>query len=679
MSSCNFTNIIPSNQCIGDSLKTINSNFLSLDTAICNTPRIIETDEDIYFTPVSDGLGYPKIKSTTASTPIYSKQFESLNSVVSLTSMMLTDGFSTSVYKFPYVISPFDVKPMATFDCISQANGTPYLTLLWSCSSSLKNIETVYSTNSSASFLMPGNITPNDHVTTMFQDQDTLYIGGSFTKIGEIECNKMAIIDLSGGASTSLGYTGSLISTPVNFGGDLGEEGEVTFIQKASIVTEIRTMDLLIIAGSFKSANRGRGLTIWDNGILTTYPFYVNGVVHDCILVNDSLYIVGYFDFINYGNSPQPLNSGQRIYTKSIAKINLKVLATSQNEKAIDVSFCEEVSQIFSSSSEIFSIVYHSNQLFIGGDFQSERSGVLYHKNLMSVNLNGQELSTWNIIVDKPVRTLMIDDPLSHLYVGGDFTRISTQRDTYNDLSLPLSDETIFNRAAAFDLSIPIAPVITDWKPKFNRSVKKFAKHNSLNDGFIYAMGNFTELNDSYIEHIAALTKATDVIDGNQVGKLVNWSVYLPTSPPTVTHALLRDSRENSRSVFIGGTFTRLNKEQRFYFARVTGVGESIDIYSRQELYWDIGMKIVSGNENYSFDFDQTPTTRAKAPIGNPNAIQKTTIKLNYKDFSAISKGQLCRFFVKRPGRVNSYNELSVSDDTFRESVYVHGWYLQFK
>ncbi len=36
MSACNLTTAIDGNQCIGDSLATINTNFDSLDTAVCN-------------------------------------------------------------------------------------------------------------------------------------------------------------------------------------------------------------------------------------------------------------------------------------------------------------------------------------------------------------------------------------------------------------------------------------------------------------------------------------------------------------------------------------------------------------------------------------------------------------------------------------------------------------------
>jgi len=458
----------------------------------------------------------------------------------------------------------------------------------------------------------------------------------------------------------------------------LGEEGDVTFIQKKKLQANNKLLDLVIVAGGFRSSIFGRSLTIWDE---TTphirYPFYVNGPIHNCLIDQNFLYIAGYFDFLNYGAGPQPENSGQRIYTKSLARINLSSLANLQNEQVIDREFCETFSQNFNGSVELMSLARYGECLYVGGEFKAEKNGLLLNRNLLSIFLTGELNPFWKIVVDKPVRALLIDNPLSFLYVGGDFTRIVPQRDVYNNIFQQFSSETAFSRAAAFDVSISKTPVITNWRPKFNGSVKKFEREDPYSNSYIYALGDFTQINETSVDYVAALTKATNTIGNNENGNVVKWSVYLPSPTPQqspITNALLK----SKDTILIGGNFARINNQQRLYFARVGSIKSTSLRPIQQEVVWDVGMKILGGNEPYLFDFNNTLVFRGKGFCVGNGSIQKTTIKIDNSFFRDIFPKQYCRFFIKRPGSEGANKNVFLTDDTFQESIYLHGWFVQF-
>lgn len=73
MSSCNFTTLIDENQCIGDSLDTINANFSALDVAACDT-------KVTYNTLIRTLTAFAANPATTYTT--LSTQFRELSSLI---------------------------------------------------------------------------------------------------------------------------------------------------------------------------------------------------------------------------------------------------------------------------------------------------------------------------------------------------------------------------------------------------------------------------------------------------------------------------------------------------------------------------------------------------------------------------------------------------------------------
>ena len=391
MPSCQYTTLIPSSQCIGDSLRTINSNFTILNDELCKIPRAVGDGKDTFVTHEMDLLGCNNIKLEIAPKPTLYKKFDSISGNVTLSSCALSDGFNADMYVFPYISSLKDSKPIGTFDAISE-NGSPQLTLFWTASSN--NAETVFATNSSVSFGQRGSVSPDGPVHCFCEVGDTLYIGGEFNNIGTTISRKFATIDWGGGdLHNELGNVGLSAVSLFDESVDFGKNGSVNFIKNVSITVDIEDndiRDIFIVGGSFKSPTAGRSLLIYSNSDQQGYQFYVNGSLHDCAVVGSDLYVVGRFDFVNYGNAAESFKSGKRYYSKSILKISLIKLLNNQQHNCIDSAFCQTIQSSLTNVCEINCIVETSNQLFIGGEFFAEIDGLLNQQNLMALTLTGE-------------------------------------------------------------------------------------------------------------------------------------------------------------------------------------------------------------------------------------------------------------------------------------------------
>ena len=665
MSNCSFTRKIPSQQCIGDSLRTINSNFSALDAGLCDLPSIGSFDLDIH--PGLDLLGYPKINISAEVAPIYQKEL-SFSSLVTLSSLKFSDSTSISAYSFPYDGSPLNAKPFGTFETISNGTGSPQLTLFW-MGSSANSLATVFAANSSVSLGSKGPIWFNDTVDCFYKDGSTLYVGGQFTQVGGTSTRKFAAIDLNGGAlHPTLGRTGALTTSPLEAGGDLGSGGTVNFITKKTVSGN----ELIIVGGSFNSNIKGRSLTIHNETLGISYPFYFNGELRDFIVDGNDLYIVGEFDFCNYGPSAGTTVSGSRIYSKSIAKINLLLLFTSPNA-CIDTDFSANIENLFAKSVSLFCIEQQGDILYLGGSFRIQTGTVTDYQNLIAIGLNGLPRTTWKVIVDGPVYTMVNDPLLSYLYIGGKFSTIATQGPYYDRLaSLPQS--TRCYNAAAFSLVNPSVPALRDWKPKFNGPVHKMILHEVDDlDSYVYCMGAFTEVNSTSVGHICSIIKNTAVFDN--AGALgPSWPVYLQSGSSPNSNALLKDTG----CLFVGGNFTSVNGIIKYHFAKIAGVNESPSIAAPTKVSWDIGGQICSQNQSVVLDFANIPVKRSEAEVGPYGAINKTTFEPLQEGFKGLTKNQLCRFYIKRPGNIGIFQNFPATDDTYQKNVFLLGWTIDF-
>ena len=675
MPSCQYTTLIPSSQCIGDSLRTINSNFTILNDELCKIPRAVGDGKDTFVTHEMDLLGCNNIKLEIAPKPTLYKKFDSISGNVTLSSCALSDGFNADMYVFPYISSLKDSKPIGTFDAISE-NGSPQLTLFWTASSN--NAETVFATNSSVSFGQRGSVSPDGPVHCFCEVGNTLYIGGEFNNIGTTISRKFATIDWGGGdLHNELGNVGLSAVSLFDESVDFGETGSVNFIKNTSITKNIDTndiRDIFIVGGSFRSDTAGRSLTVWDNTVKRAYQFYVNGSLHDCAVVGSDLYVVGRFDFVNYGNAAESFKSGKRYYSKSILKISLLKLLTGQDHNCIDLAFCETIQSSLTNVCEINCIVETSNQLFIGGEFFAEIDGLLNQQNLMALTLTGETVQSIKLIVNKAICTMAYDVDVSVLYIGGEFTRIVQQSKFSDPLNQPvMKSEGVYLHAAAFDVQIEQAPVLMDWQPRFNGAVRKIEIHNTFINSNIYAIGDFTQINDEYSSHAAAVTKASDPLVSNKIGAKVDWAIETPTAPTRNTNALLK----GRRGVYIGGTFTKIGGTTRFYFSNVAGAGETAGNV-KADVAWDFGGKVLTANESYSLTFSEVNVVRSRTLCKQNGTVNVTTFAPLRETFQNQRAGHLCRFFIRRPCYSSASGKLDLTDDTYTKSVKIVGWSLSY-
>ena len=679
MPACQYTTLIPSNQCIGDSLRTINTNFTVLNDEICKIPKIAGNDKSTSVFHEMDLLGCNKLIIDTAPTQQFFKKFDSFTSNVSLTSYTSSDGFTNQVYNFPYISSSQDEKPIGIFDTITE-NGTPQITLFWM--SSAKNAETLFAVNSSVSFVQTGDTTPNGPVHCFCEHEGSLIIGGAFTKIGTAIQQKLATINLNGGLlDFQLGRAGdigpSLLAGVPNSETLFGEAGYINFIKKTSVfVTSEDQRTLFIIGGDFRSQqNGGRSLVIWDDTAKILYPFYINGQVFNCDVNISDVFVVGRFDFANFGLEPETLKSGKRTYSKSILKISLLKLITGQQQAAIDGKFCENVRMQITKVCEIDCLQFTENQLFIGGDFSSEINGVPTQQNLLAITTTGEVINSVKLIVNKPVRTMVYDKDLAILYIGGEFTNIVQHNDFFNELKQPpVNAVNEYHRAAAFDVQIEQAPVLLEsWRPKFNGTVRKLAIHNDSISSNLYAIGDFTQLNFKRAFHSAAVCKASDPSPVNQIGEKVDWEAETPTAPPKHTNGILK----STRGIYIGGTFTKINGATRFYFSEITGVGEGSG-KTVAEVVWDVGGKVMTSNESLNLSLTNCYTVRAKTTCKEANTINTTVFAPLLETFKNQKAGSLCRFFIRRPCFSTKIGNLDLTDDTYNKDVQIIGWSISY-
>ena len=675
MALCNLTQKILSNQCIGDSLRTINSNFSALDIGICSIPDIIEGegfDIDLQLNPLGTRT-YLELSPTRF--PVFKKDFDTTQNIT-LTSIFLSDGTSIRGYNFPYV-NTIDLtdKPIATFTEISEQFGVPKLTLFWTASSS-DTLSTVYSLNSAYSLDAQPPTEPDNEVLCFYREQDTLYVGGSFEKVGGSAKYKLLAISLSSGNNVGpiYGKTGAVDDTQIPTLFPILDKGSIKCMSKIEVQTNEGLRKLFIVGGDFISDTAGRGLFVYDETVNTVRAFYFNGEVEEILLDPDdkALYAVGQFDWVNLGANPSSELSNDRVYCNNMIKLKLDYIASIN---AIDLDFVANSSQALQSSVKLNTISRYGNLLFVGGDVQIvSEAGRILHKNLLCLRRSsdkesqkekGTLISELKFIFDKPIYTSLIDNQT--LYLGGQFT-IAASYDNFYNLNLENRKNKItFFHAACMNLSNPVLPSINNiWKPRFNDIVYKFEVPDDSYDSEIYALGAFTEVNYKSTSYIAAITKATTLLGSAPAGLQVTWNVALNSGPTKKTNGLLRYL---NKSVFIGGKFTKVNDNVRKYYTKVLGAGESVSETTPKVVEFEFGGQILNQGHEITFDFETVESTTqavGSAPFG---IVNRTVFEPLTQSFQGMRSNQLCRFYLKR----------NCSNDLLFENAYILGWSLVYE
>lgn len=665
MSNCNFTRRISPAECLGDSLATINANFSSLDVALCETP-LLEGFQgaSVVYDQTEIQKGFATI--STNNNIIFESKFDSLNGC-SLQNIALIDGTTLETTSFPYLTAAS--KPLATFSTVSKIDKFPHVTLYYTANG-VSNF-TVFPLNSASSESNKGSIFFNGTVTSLLSSGNSLYVGGTFTEVGGIPCQKFAEINLEGGGYIPLfqKYSGSFVSNPF---GTLGTVGEVKAIFRTSAIIDGFVKQVLIIGGSFQSIGvRGRGLIVYNITDGTLFPFYVNGEVNDINQSGNFVVVGGAFDYVNYGTSSLSINSGQRLFTNSLFKINLQLLLSGVTRGSLD-----DISSNFENNAVINSIaIYDNTRIHVGGVFKIRSGSQILNQNVAIVRQDGTHEDIFKALINGPVYKLYIDDTTTeggsvYLYAGGEFSKHYYNSEYYATPRIEDFQKRDFYNALCYALTtnllnLPFPLLQQNWKPRFNNAVTNFVSQDEDIVSDLYCYGKFTAVNEKAANYLCAVSKASAPFRG-----VLNerWFPRIPTSSPLNNSSLLKAPR----SLIVGGTFDKIGEIFRYKLAEI---GDTKDLStvngSLSSFAMDFGAKVLTPGTPLSFDFSTSYIRVSSTPL-EFDKVNQISFPVFEQGFQGLTSGQLIRFFIRRPS--NGFG----NQETFRQNVNVLGWKVDF-
>ena len=639
MSVCNYTQPVSPNTCLGDSLATFNANFSALDEGLCGIPDVLPGLGIMVSEEVSEQI-HSAVRVSTKNSFVYDVNFD-YNTIATSGTIALADGTTAPVMTFPYTNAARTAQPLAVFSTAALTDAIPKVTLFWTASGS-DNL-TVYATNSASSPSSKGPIYFNGPVTTLLSSGNLLYVGGEFTKVGGTTCNKFCSINITGGTShPTLGATGSVTTRY-----DLGAKGTVHAVSEYG--------NYLIIGGSFESSAYGKGLTIINKSNPSSYyGFYVNGTVNELIVVGTDLYVGGTFDYVNYTAQSASVISGLRVLTNGLLKINLSYLQ--YGPSSIDQTFAQNTKNLFTGPATINAFEQKSGTIYIGGSFSIGNLANLTAKNFAVLYPDGTQNLSCKQIVGGDVFTLAVDG--NYLYVGGAFNFVSDVSKYFPSTGSRQITEA--HNAICYKVLTSTTPTLeTNWKPKFNGPVTKFAFHDTQYSSYVYCYGRFTQVNNSAAGYVAAIEKS---YNNTKYGKEQVWKVNLQSGPPLINQGLAR----YANSIIIGGSFVKVNSSDRFYLARVNGVGETLSTKALSAVNWDFGAQVCSPGMDLAMDLTEYITVSSFPSVYG--TVNQTTVLADFETFAGYMQGDLVKFFVRRAGLL----------DTLTKSVHVLGWKVDF-
>jgi hypothetical protein len=663
MSACKYTERISASECIGDSLTKINQNFENLDQSLCEQTDPKPGHATTVSTQITE-LGEFLYKVNAQNSYAYNARFDSLQ-VATYNPVTLTDGTPLMVTTFPYDAIPANPKPIATFTSIALTDKPPVVSLYWVASGN-KIPLTTFNLNS-ATPTNKGQTWFNGTVTSLLSTGNSLYVGGTFTAVGSALAEKVARINLT----TPTGTVDS--ANPIT---NLGEYGEVRQITETTITIAGSPRTFIAFGGSFENAGiRGRGLLIFDSTTGAFHHFYVNGEVNALRARDNILWVGGKFDYVNYGTSSASTFSGRRIYSNGLFTVALNGLAAGLTTATI-----EDKSTIFEERATVNAIELYQTEslLYLGGEFKiKETVEKLKCQNVCCINSNGTLYESWRPIINGPVYKLKLDDNRAtgssvYLYIGGEFTEVYSQTQFYLSPRIKDEDTIKFYNAFAVKLtdlaSLRSTPeTIITWKPKFNGPVTNLLPHDDSASSHIYCYGKQTTVNDVAVNYLVAITKASSFGGGKIV---TEWTPAIQNSPSLINNALIR----GSNGLIVGGNFTEVNTAKRYNLAEIADTTATLPALSG--FVWDFGAQSLAVGSNLSFNTSHT--SRVSAYPFVYDGVNVTSFAVPSDVFQGLRHGQLLRFTVKRPGNSATVGVLSATDDTFKSSVHVIGYKVDF-
>jgi Putative Ig domain/HYDIN/CFA65/VesB-like, Ig-like domain/IPT/TIG domain/Domain of unknown function (DUF5122) beta-propeller len=437
----------------------------------------------------------------------------------------------------------------------------------------------------------------------------TVYVGGSFTKVGGQTRKNLAALDAISGTATgwnpnpdgsvmAIAASGSTVYVAGTFGVISGYSHRKYFAAlDASTGGCIYTfnpygqetaqvgwdVDTIVVSGStiyvggcfgwMGNTTRHRIAALDQSGQATAWNPDANGRVTSIAVSGSTVYAVGSFTTIG-GQS--------RKYTAALDVAS--GTATSWNPNIGGTGYLDP-----NYSGPIRAIAYYGSAVFVGGDFRVVNG--VERQNAAALDSNGIPTS-WNPSPNSEVWTLAVSG--STVYAGGSFTNIggqarkflaaldatsgnatSWQADANNTVStLTISGSTVYaggdftniggqsrNHIAALDVSGSPTP----WNPNADRSVQSLAVSGSI----IYAGGGFYNIGGQQRFGIAAL----DIVTGNASSWNPNPSYW--GGPGSICTIAVSGS-----TVYVGGAFTSVGGQPRNNIA-------ALDAFSGNSTSWN--------------------------------------------------------------------------------------------
>lgn len=303
--------------------------------------------------------------------------------------------------------------------------------------------------------LLSWNPSPNGSVYAIAISEPTIYIGGQFTTINNQSRFNIAAINADG---TLLEWNPS----PRNSNND-----SLSQVNAISVLNSI-----IYIGGGFKSvtnetgqlSTRNNTVAFSDTGVLQTWNPSPNGEVYAIAILNDIIYVGGFFSIVNENNVAQDLPTENR---QSVAAFTTTGVLQQWNPTP---------------NGPVYAIGVLGETIYLGGQFDSVKTTtIISRKNAAAFDISGDLIQTWNPSPNGIVNAIAVSG--LYIYIGGEFDKVQG-----------VSDGTISEFERIYAASFSINGELQSWEPLINGPVKAIAisSFNIYIGGFFYNVPDYS-------------------------------------------------------------------------------------------------------------------------------------------------------------------------------------------